>query len=147
MPSLYQPVIKHQRVVQPVVHQRRRRKQKQYQNHKRASCDVPFQLKTPPFPMYCTRHPFLMNNTPLFLRFCGELNALRHPDAGERLDVQKHNQRDVHVVKNTPLFITPGVIIYSGPHVKDQKTRKESLSQDSRNEELFIHIARGYPSR
>lgn len=36
---------------------------------------------------------------------------------------------------------------YSGPHVKDQKEGKESLGQGSRNEALFIHVARGYPSR
>ena len=37
--------------------------------------------------------------------------------------------------------------VYSGPHVKDQKEGKESLGQGSRNEALFIHVARGYPSR
>ena len=36
---------------------------------------------------------------------------------------------------------------YSGPHVKDQKGAKKSLGQDSRNEALFIHATRGYPSR
>ena len=38
-------------------------------------------------------------------------------------------------------------ILYSGPHVKDQKGAKKSLGQDSRNEALFIHATRGYPSR
>ena len=36
---------------------------------------------------------------------------------------------------------------YRGPYVKDQKEGKESLGRDSRNEALFIHVARGYPSR
>ena len=43
--------------------------------------------------------------------------------------------------------LLPDLMTYSGPHVKDQKEGKESLGQGSRNEALFIHVARGYPSR
>ena len=56
-------------------------------------------------------------------------------------------QNPVREESESESFISIKVLLYSGPHVKDQKEGKESLGQGSRNEALFIHVARGYPSR